>query len=99
MSDLSGTSDKQLRDKKAELTAQREASKDQAVKTALLVEIRAIDKEFKRRALEEGKKAAGAVDTAEAKLGEAQAKQDTDAVSALGRTIDRLGDKAKKDGG
>ena len=98
MSDLSGMSDKQLRDKKAELTAKREASKDQGAKLALRAEINAIDKEFRRRALEAGRAAGDAVDNASEKLDEVQAKKSTDAVSALGRTIDRLGGTGKKDG-
>ena len=97
MSDLSGMSDKQLRDKKADLAAQREASKDQAAKAALRDQIAAIDKEFRRRALEAGKAAGEAVDKAAAKLDEVQSKQATDAVSALGRTIKRLDKSAKKD--
>ncbi len=100
MSDLSGMTEQQLRSQKAQLTVQRDASTDQALRKTLRAGIQAIDDELKARALKAGQAAGQAVTDAAKALGEVQNRESLDALSALGRTAKRVqGEGGGQEGG
>ena len=93
MTDLTAMSAEELENRKAELTRARLDSQDEDEKAQLREEIRAIEREERRRDLQAGEDALDRVDQAARKLSDVQSKNPQDAISAGVRGVRSVRDE------